>query len=199
MKDSQSAERLLVKTLDNLFVQLVDKKELEGVLWFGIIGTWQITNDEVERDVRQAVQQIMAHGNCIVSGGVVGVDYFATEEALRHDPSAQRIKIFLPIPLAQFATHFRQQAAEGVMVSEKVEQLIRQLEALQWINPGAIISNGHNKAADLRAYAARNTELVKFADALVAFQVNDSLGTADTVTKALASGKLVYLKKYAIA
>jgi hypothetical protein len=198
MNDNQLAEQLLIKNLDSLFIRLVDKKELEGVLWFGIIGTWQITNDEVERDVRAAVQQIMAHGNCIVSGGVVGVDYFATEEALRHDPSAQRIKIFLPIPLAQFAGHFRQQAVEGAMVSEKVEQLIRQLEELQWINPGAIISHDHNKVADLRAYASRNTELVKFADALVAFQVNDSPGTADTVAKALAYNKPVYLKKYVI-
>jgi hypothetical protein len=49
------------------------------------------------------------------------------------------------------------------------------------------------------AYIARNQEEVNRADAVYAFQVNDSLGTQDTIDKAVTKGIPILLhKKYAL-
>jgi hypothetical protein len=37
--------------------------------WILFTGTWRLTNDEVERDVREAVHQVIASGDGIVTGG----------------------------------------------------------------------------------------------------------------------------------
>ncbi|MGH7202881.1 MAG: hypothetical protein ACREHC_00370 [Candidatus Levyibacteriota bacterium] len=48
--------------------------------WVGISGSWRITNKPVETDVRKAVGTILASNNGIVTGGALGVDYFATSD-----------------------------------------------------------------------------------------------------------------------
>jgi predicted Rossmann fold nucleotide-binding protein DprA/Smf involved in DNA uptake len=51
--------------------------------WIAIAGTWQSTNEQVEADVRKEVAEIIKSGNGIVTSGALGVDFFATDEALR--------------------------------------------------------------------------------------------------------------------
>ena len=50
--------------------------------WIAIAGTWKLINTRVEEDVRNEVREIIAHGDGIISGGALGVDYIATDEAL---------------------------------------------------------------------------------------------------------------------
>jgi len=47
-----------------------------------------------------------------------------------------------------------------------------------------------------KTYYARNTEIVKESDELLAFQVDDSGGVQDAIDKAIRLGKKVTLKKY---
>ena len=79
------------------------------MLWFGISGSWQNTNEEIEKGVREAVRKVVGRGDGIVSGGALGVDYFATDEALKLNPTADIVKIFLPVELDLFAAHFRKE------------------------------------------------------------------------------------------
>jgi hypothetical protein len=195
--ENKEAE-LIVSNLETLFARLAQLKSERGTLWFGITGSWIKTNEEVENNVREAVQQIIGRGDGIVSGGALNVDFFATDEALRLNPTASRIKIFLPVVLDLYAAHYRKRATEGVITSAQAEVLVAQLESLRAANPDALISNPQNTVVDLKTYFERNTEVVNASDALVGFQVNDSKGVNDTVKKAMGQGKPVCLKKFII-
>jgi len=190
------SDRLVAKSLDDLFDIVEKLNPSKDMAWFGISGSWRKANEEVESLVRETVQKIMAQGGGIVSGGALNVDYFATDEALKINPEATRIKIFLPVVLELYAAHYRRRADEGVITHEQAEQLIAQLEKLKIANPLAIIENTSNTIVDQQTYFERNTEVVKTSDALVGFQVNDSEGVGDTLAKALDQGKPVLVTKY---
>lgn len=189
---------LIFSNLEDLFVRLERLKQEKGILWFGITGSWRKTNEQVEKNVREAVKKIIEYGGGIVSGGALNVDYFATDEALKNDSGAKKIKVFLPVTLNLYAAHYRKRAGEGVITFEQAESLITQLEQLAKTNPQALIENKENTIVDPKTYFERNTEVVNASDALVGFQVNDSEGVGDTVNKALAQRKPVCLKRYKI-
>lgn len=167
-------------------------------VWIGITGSWRKTNGTVELDVRQSVRKIYEQGFGIVSGGALSVDQFATDEALSLDPTATRIKIFLPVTLERYAAHYRKRAQEGVITPEQAELLIEQLEEVKKRNPLAIYENLVNTSVDPTTYYERNTEVVNASDALLGFQVNESEGAGDTLNKAAAQGKPILVKKYTI-
>lgn len=158
--------------------------------WIGITGSWRKTNSQVENDVRRIVGQIIDRGDGIVTGGALGVDSIATDEALKHDPSASRIKIFLPSSLETYAAHYRKRAKEGVITESQAEELVTQLTAVNKANPKALIE-GLFDALNPTTYFERNTWVVDASDELQAFQVNDSEGVQDTVDKAAKQGKRV--------
>ncbi|MDO8496326.1 MAG: hypothetical protein Q7S43_02895 [bacterium] len=191
-------ESLLVGSLEELFNRLAGVKNEKGILWFGISGSWRKTNLEIEHDIRAVVKKIIERGDGIVSGGALNVDWFATDEALKHDPKAELIKIFLPVTLDLYAAHYRKRAMEGVITPEQAELLIAQLEKLQAANSAALIENKQNTVVNPTTYFERNTDVINASDALVGFQVNDSEGVGDTVDKALAQNKPVYLNKHII-
>ena len=166
--------------------------------WIGITGSWRITSTDVERDVRAAVRKIISDNNGIITGGALNVDYFATDEALHHNLSADKIKVFLPASLAIYAAHYRKRANEGVITHQQAEQLILQLETLQRANPAALIENRVNTIVDKTTYYQRNQAVVDAADELYAFQVNHSAGVQDTIDKAKAENKPVTLFSYTI-
>lgn len=200
MKSPEDKEtELVVSDLETLFARLAQLKSEKGTLWFGISGSWRKTNEEVEKGVREAVRKIIERGDGIVSGGALNVDYFATDEALRLNPAADRIKIFLPVILDLYAAHYRKRAIEGVITSEQAEALVAQLERLRAANPDALIGNSQNTVVDPKTYFERNTEVANVSDALVGFQVNESEGVADIVNKTIEQGKLVCLEKFIIA
>ena len=189
---------LVVSDLETLFVRLAQLKAEKGTLWFGISGSWRKTNERVEKGVRETVRKIIERGDGIVSGGALNVDFFATDEALKLNPTADKIKIFLPVVLGLYAAHYRKRATEGVITSEQAEALVAQLESLRSANPDAIIGKHGNTVVDPKTYFERNTEVVNASDALVGFQVNDSEGVGDTVQKSIAQGKPVCLEKFII-
>ena len=165
--------------------------------WIAIAGTWRTTNEQVETDVRKEVAEIIKSGDGIVTGGALGVDFFATDEALQLDPSAAQIKIFLPCTVERYAKHYRRRAGEGVISAEQSGSLINQIESVKVASPSSVVENLTNEILDKNAYFNRITDIVNAADELIAFQVNNSEGTQDTINKAGAKG--IGIKKYSYA
>jgi len=171
--------------------------------WIGISGSWRKTNDEIEEKLRAIVREIFEAGNGIVSGGALGIDYVATNEALKCNPSADRIKIFLPTTLERYSKHYRKHAKLGTITSEQAENLITQLIKLKRVNPDSLFENQNinfTEKTKKKMYYERNSKAVKASDELVAFRVktkeSESLGTADTIEKAKKKGIPVKLFSY---
>jgi hypothetical protein len=139
--------------------------------------------------LREAVQQevaaALAAGKSIVTGGALGTDYWATEVGLTADPA--RLKVILPTSLATYAAHYRRRATEGVISARQAQDLIGQLEAVA--RAGGLVEHPERRqVVDTAAYYVRNQDVVDAADELLAFQVNASAGTQDTVDKARRKG-----------
>ncbi len=166
--------------------------------YIAISGSWRKMNSQLEKDVRDHVREIISRGDGIVSGGALNVDYIATDEALKLDPSAKRIKIFLPATLEIFSAHYRKRAREGVITKEQAESLIAQLNKVGQLNPSSIIENKNNKVLDKETYYERNSAVIEAADELIAFHVNKSLGTKDAIEKAHKKGIPVKTFSYTI-
>lgn len=166
--------------------------------WIAISGGWRKRNIQVENDVRRTVREIIMRDDGIVSGGALGVDYFATDEALKLDPTGTKIKIFLPTSLETYARHYRTRASEGVITAAQAEALIAQLERLKNANPEGLIENPEVAEVNTETYYARITQIVEAADELMAFHINASAGTQDTITKAETKGIPVRKFEYTI-
>lgn len=167
--------------------------------WIAIAGSWRNSAAGIEEDIRSNIKDIVARGEGVVTGGALGVDYIATDEYLKNDPTASRLKIFLPCTIARYSAHYRKRASEGVITSEQAESLIRQMQLVHSANPQVIIENQTNEIIDKAAYFNRITDIVASADELIAFQVNMSEGTQDTIDKAKKRGIPVKVYSYTVA
>jgi hypothetical protein len=165
--------------------------------WIGISGSWRVTNPKIEGDVRARVRDIVISGNGIITGGALNVDYQVTDEILKLGKEKQ-LRIFLPTTLQIYATHYRKRAQEGVITSRQAEDLILQLQTFQHKNPNGLIENPNNTEVNKDTYYERNSEVVNASDELIAFQVNDSAGTQDTINKANAKGIPVTVLAYEV-
>jgi len=174
----------------------MQKNQPEVKKWVAISGTWKLTSEKVERDVRSLVRKVLETGGGVVTGGALNVDYFATDEAMRLDPKCERVKIFLPTTLEIYAKHYRKRAKEGVITKKQAEDLITQLEKLKSVNPKALIIKQVNKIVDKTAYFERNDAVVNASDELVIFHVIQSTGggTSDAAEKAKKLG--IPIKRY---
>jgi len=171
--------------------------------WVGISGGWRRINQKIENDVRQTVLSVTKSGDGIISGGALNVDYIALDEALKYDPEAKRIKIFLPTTLDKFTEHYYKHVQLGNITMEQAKNLINQLSKLKKINPLALIENPDTNFTEenkLVRYYERNSEIVRAIDELIAFRVitpeSQSLGTMDIVEKAKLKGIPVDLRLY---
>lgn len=167
--------------------------------WIGITGSWRVKNQKVVKDVRRSVKSIILDGDGIVTGGALNVDSIALDEALKHDPKAKQIKIFLPVTLKLFSKHYRKRAKEGVITNKQAEKLISQLSELKKINSQALIENKENTKVNKETYYQRNLEVVKYSDKLLAFQVNRSTGTQNTIDKAKEKDIPIKIFSYSIS
>ena len=165
--------------------------------WVAISGSWRTVDAAVEKDVRAEVAEIVRAGNGIVTGGALGVDYIATDEALKTDPSARSLKIILPTSLTDYANHFFRRAGEGVITQAQAHELVKQLTAVKNANPASLVEMDYT-ACNQESYYARNGKVIEAADRLLAFQVNDSAGTQDAIDKAKERGIAVSHRKYSI-
>jgi hypothetical protein len=164
--------------------------------WIGISGTWQLTSQQVEEDVRREVKKILSDGGGIITGGALGVDSFAMDEVIKNSAHKDRIKICLPVTFTLYKAHYRKRADEGVITQDQAEKLIELLETIYVSNREAIIEDARFTICDKESYYARNGSIVDLSGELYAFQVNGSNGTGDTVEKAKSQGKEVRLFTY---
>jgi predicted Rossmann fold nucleotide-binding protein DprA/Smf involved in DNA uptake len=97
------------------------------VRWVGISGSWRYAPPGLRDAVRREVTAALGEGKSIVTGGALGVDYWATETALSTNPA--RLTVILPTTLATYISHYRRRASEGVISAQQAEDLIGQLQA----------------------------------------------------------------------
>lgn len=169
------------------------------IKWVGISGSWRKINQQIESDVRNSIRPLIKQGNGIITGGALGVDYIATDEVLKLNPSLDLLKIFLPVKLDVYESHYKKRADEGVITNKQAEDLILQLKKIKELNPKSIIENQINTEANIDTYYERNTQIVNHSDELIAFHVNESKGTQDTIDKANKKGIPVKIFTYTIA
>lgn len=154
-------------------------------MWVGVSGSWRHAPPGLRDAVHREVVAALAFGKSIVTGGALGVDYWATETALSTDPG--RLKVILPTSLATYASHYRRRAAEEVISAQQAEDLITQLETVS--RAGGLVEHPERpQVVDVTTYYLRNQDVVDVADELLAFQVGTSAGTQDTVDRARRKG-----------
>ena len=161
-------------------------------------GTWRLVNKEVENDVRACVQEVLSHGDGIVTGFATGVDYFAAEESMKLFPDGSRLKTILPATLDQYIYDYHKNWCTAPITKYDIEKVNTLLQSIKAINPGVIAEMYHDDEMILQEdYDDRNTEMLKIAHGVCAFQVNDSVGTQDAINKASKSGiPIIIHKKY---
>lgn len=161
--------------------------------WVGVSGNWRYAPPGLRDAVQREVAAALGAGKSIVAGGALGVDYYATETTLAIDPA--RLKVILPTSLATYAAHYRRRAAQGIISAQQAEDLIRQLEAVR--QAGGLVEHLERpQVVDVATYYLRNQDVVDVADELLAFQVNASGGTQDTVDRARLKGIPVVVFTY---
>ncbi|MFA7717531.1 MAG: hypothetical protein WC875_02355 [Candidatus Absconditabacterales bacterium] len=165
---------------------------------YGISGSWRKTDEIVASDVKETVSNIIKSGDGIVTGGALGVDYIATEIVLTLGDPKTQLKIYLPISLDKFCSHYHKRAEEGVITKEQAEIITSQLKKVFEIAPNSIRDTTPYTKANVESYYARNSTIIEECDELCAFQVNDSQGTQDAIDKANELGKPAIVKKYSI-
>ena len=166
--------------------------------WIVIAESWRNSAPTIETDVRSTVHDVIERGDGIVSGGALGVDYFALDEALKLDQTGKQIKIFIPSTLEVFSTHYRKRAEEGVITQNQAETLINQLVTLKNLNKNSLVQ-GDDAILDKTSYFNRITMIIEAADEIVTFSVNASEGTQDTINKAKNKGIPVKVFNYTVA
>jgi hypothetical protein len=160
--------------------------------WVAIAGTWIKTDSKVESDVRKIVREIIYRGDGVVSGGALGVDYIATSEALLRNG---KLKIIIPSTLETYRKHYSQRAEEGVITKKQSGLLISQLEE---VKKRDFLVEGVDTILNKESYFNRITKIIESADELVAFHINQSEGTQNTIDKAIKKGIPVKTFSYAL-
>lgn len=164
--------------------------------WIGVSGSWRHVTQKLKRDVKREVSQVLARGDGIVTGGALGVDYLATEVVINIDPSLSHLKILLPTDLTGYLIHYNNRAREGVITASQAKKLAQQLTFVQKTRPGALIEGKQGKLVNKATYYARNRRIAAMSEELLAFQVNNSLGTGYTIKMARQLGKKVTQYSY---
>lgn len=166
--------------------------------WIIFTGTWRLTNEEVERDVREAVRNVLEQGDAIITGGALGVDWYCMDEALIHDPEMKRLLVIIPGTLEQYIEHFHNALDVGTISKSSFTSLEHTLREIHNRNPKAILELPYEEITD-KEYFQRDQEEVDRADAIYAFQVNNSVGAQDTIDRGMKKGIPILLhKKYTI-
>lgn len=167
--------------------------------WILFTGTWRLTNEEVEHDVREAVRQVISSGDGIVTGGATGVDYFCIDECLKHGYE-HTLRVVLPSKVDHYIADYRINWCKVPVTNEAIDALEKVLTDFQIKNPSGLLEMTH-PGGDIfqHHYDDRHDIEVMFSDEVHAFQVNNSTGTQDTIDKAKKAGVTISLhKKYSI-
>lgn len=166
--------------------------------WILFTGTWRLTNQEVEDDVRTAVRDVLTRGDGVVTGGGTGVDHFVIDELKKHDPQFEKLKVFIPTSLEEYIHDYRTNWLHAPITSEDIDKLEACLKEVKSIRPDAMYELPYTNITQVE-YNLRHLDEVKNSDEVYAFQVNESAGTQDTINKSKEAGLPITLhKKYTI-
>ncbi len=163
--------------------------------WVLIAGTWKTSDEAVFADVREAVRDIIEKGDGIITGGALGVDLVAAQEALRIDPSGKHLRFILPTPLAVYKAHYARRCDEGVISREQAKELFAVIDSLAAVRPEHLATLTE-EIVDMKSYYLRSSAAVALADRLIAFSVDDSPGTAYTIRQAMGRRIPFRIKRY---
>ncbi len=123
------------------------------------------------------------------------------DEFVKLNPSCSHIRVFIPARLDHFISDYRKNWMNEPITSADIDNLETILKVIKERNPSAMFEM-KKETGDITQdlYDLRHNEEVTFSDEVHAFQVNNSSGTSDTITKANAAGLPITLhKKYSIA
>ena len=161
-------------------------------------GTWRLTNNKVEEDVRKATREVLSRGDGIVTGGATGVDYFAMDEVLKLQPTATHLRVIIPARLERYIHDYYTNWCHEPITKKDIDSLASLLRKLKKINPTALLEMPY-KTITQDHYNLRHDQEVMYSDEVHAFQVNNSTGTQDTIDKSTKSGiPTTHHKKYSI-
>ncbi|HEU0080620.1 MAG TPA: hypothetical protein VFQ72_01155 [Candidatus Paceibacterota bacterium] len=162
--------------------------------WVLFTGTFRLTDKRVEADVREAVREVIARGDGVLTGGATGVDYFAMDEAFRLDPTCAHLKVIIPADLESYIEDNRANGVLFPLTMRDIDNLARLLWAIKRANPRNLVEMPYTTITQ-EHYDLRDREEVRAAQEVYAFQVNGSTGTQDTIRKAVANGIKISLHK----
>ena len=84
-----------------------------------------------------------------------------------------------------YCNHYQQRAEERQITFAQAEMLISQMET---VKKNDCLIEGTATVIDREAYFNRITKIVESADELIAFHINQTTGTQDTLNKAYKKG-----------
>ncbi len=108
----------------------------------------------------------------------------------------EQLKIYLPTGLEVYLKHYSKRAKEGVITKKQAENLKNQLKLVKSHNKTAILDNKHKLLVDKGTYYEPNYQIAEDSDELIAFRVNESEGTQNTIKNATKLGKRVAIYRY---
>lgn len=155
--------------------------------WVAISGSWRNLTLEIESEVRDNINEIIGQKNGIVSGGALGVDWIATDQAIKLNPKMDKIKIFLPTNLDIYEKYYFKKAEEGKITKDQAQKLISQLKEIKNTNKKSLIECSGSKV-NKKTYFKRIDKIIENSDKLLAFRVNKSEGVTYTIQKAEEKG-----------
>lgn len=164
--------------------------------WIIFTGSWRLTNREVENDVREYARRVFAAGDGLVTGGATGVDYYAMDEFIKLNPECTRMRVFIPARIKHYISDYRKNWRHDPINDIDIDNLKRILDLMKSRNPSSVYEV-RKESGDITQleYDLRHNDEVSFSDEVYAFQVNNSTGTSDTLTKARAAGLPVTVHK----
>ena len=193
-------------------VKEVSKNVVESLLeekvrkWCGITGSWRFKNrhlrNHLRNDVKRIVRRILERGDGIVTGGALGIDYYATDIVLEEGNPKNQLKIYLPTKIGDFLAHygdcFDRLPKDRIISREQVDEITNQLFEIYKRFPEAIYDRTRFSKSYEKSYYERNQKVVDAIDKLYAFHVDESKGVQDTIDKAMIKGIPIYVYRYEI-
>lgn len=166
--------------------------------WILFTGTWRLTNKDVEDDVRTAVREVIARGDGVLTGGATGVDYFAMDEVLKHNPNATHLRVIIPARLESYIEDYFTNWCHEPITQIDIDNLGSILKRIKEVNPASLLEMPYTIITQDH-YNLRHDQEVMYSDEVHAFQVNESIGTQDTIDKSARAGlPTTHHKKYTI-
>jgi predicted Rossmann-fold nucleotide-binding protein len=158
------------------------------IKWVSIGGSSKGINKRIAKDVKNVTREVIKNGCGIVSGGDFGVDHISINEALKHDPRAKRIMIFLPVEIDLYIKHCKNLIEKEIFKKNQGEKLIFCLEKIKKINPASFIENKKNKVITDETISKRDEDIITIADEAISFHINKSLEMAKIIKKIQKKG-----------